>query len=137
MIGVCLGSQVKQLSQCQQQYSLILYSVPVPDQKLFGVGFMAGSCLKACNLCYPTLPAAELMRRQATKTADLKEDHAQGKLDTAPLNSNVFVVDASPQLNKLIVDDGVHSEASGPRRMNRQGIHAFAATVKAVTRFFS
>lgn len=76
---------------------------PVPDQDLNFVGYMSGSCVKACNLCYPTLPAAELRRRQGTEESDSVEGRAIERQDPdAP-----HVEDVSPPLGTLSIVDGV------------------------------
>jgi hypothetical protein len=65
------------------------------DQYMFA-GFMIGSCVQACNLCFPTLPAAELQRRQVTESFELDIDSARGEHQPA-----VHVMGASPHAHVL------------------------------------
>ena len=51
-------------------------------------GFMAVKCVKACGLCYPTLPAQEFQRMQNTFASTGIEDiPVQNALDTATFHN--------------------------------------------------
>ena len=60
-------------------------------------GFMAGSCVKACNLCYPALPAAELDRMHL-------QHHSQNVEHESAISGETG---SSPQLSGSVVDGGV------------------------------
>lgn len=87
-------------------------------QKLTHAGFMAGNCVKACNLCYPTLPAAELRRRQKGTKSDIMKDHAEEKIDSRALAVPTVVPLSSQapaflQMNTTLpLADGVHTEST-------------------------
>lgn len=81
---------------------------------------MAASCVKACNLCYPTLSAAELRRRQDPNTPSSKEGRTTGTLGPEVQT----VVHLSPQLNPLVTDVGVLFEDTSACRLGYQRLIA-------------
>lgn len=58
---------------------------------------MAAKCVKACGLCYPTLPAIEIQRRHNELASQRDENNAvQNAPDTVSLSSRVNSDDTIP-----------------------------------------